>query len=79
MADVPVFVSVPVLYVAVVAPDISVQVLPLLVLNCHSLEVTQDEPECVKATEPSDSIVLVAGVTVPGMGGGLTVITDSAE
>ena len=81
MADDPVLVSVPVLYVVPVAPDISDQLLPLLVLSCHSRELTPDEPEWVSVPELPDAIVCVVGVTLPGSGGGVgvTVITDAAE
>ena len=59
----------------------SVHVLPLLVLSCHNREVTPEEPEWVKATEPPDATVWLAGVTLPEvtLTAAETVMTDSAE
>ena len=76
--DEPEFVKDPVLYVVLVAPEISVHVLPLSVLNCHCREVTPEEPEWVMATELPEAIVSVAGLMLPVVTdtSGVTVMTD---
>ena len=79
MLDDVVLVKVPVLYVVPVALEISDQVLPLLVLCCHWLQLIPDAPMWVRVREPPEEMVCVAGSTLPGVTLAVTVITDSAE